>query len=142
MNEMMPSNFMVRWTTEEDNLLLQELKDNIGIEEIAKLHNRTLGGIIGRQKTISYKMYLNAMTEEDILSITKLSEGQFRESIAKNDARAKMKANNKNVIANYIPNQVIQESALEEMKNEIIGLKNTVKELVEMMKAVYEFEDV
>lgn len=120
MNEMMPSNFMVRWTTEEDNLLLQELKDNIGIEEIAKLHNRTLGGIIGRQKTISYKMYLNAMTEEDILSITKLSEGQFRESIAKNDARAKMKANNKNVIANYIPNQVIQESALEEMKNEII----------------------
>jgi len=27
------------------------------------------------------------------------------------------------------------------MKNEIIELKNTVKELVEMMKAVYVFED-
>ena len=28
------------------------------------------------------------------------------------------------------------------MKSEIKELKNTIKELVEMMKAVYEFEDV
>lgn len=47
----------------------------------------------------------------------------------------KNESKNKNVIAK------IQESALEEMKNEIIALKNTVKELVEMMKSVYEFED-
>jgi hypothetical protein len=140
MNEK-PANFMVRWTTEEENLLLQELKDNIGIEEIAKSHKRTLGGIIGRQKTVAYKMYLDEVTDEDILSITKLSEGQFRESIAKYDARAKRKTN-KNIIANDIPNPVIQQSVLEDMKNEIIYLKNTVKELVEMMKAVYVFEDV
>jgi hypothetical protein len=114
MNEK-PSNFMVRWTTEEENLLLQELKDNIGIEEIAKSHKRTLGGIIGRQKTVAYKMYLDEVTDEDILSITKLSEGQFRESIAKYDARAKRKTN-KNIIANDIPNPVIQQSVLEDMK--------------------------
>jgi hypothetical protein len=55
-------------------------------------------------------------------------------------ARAKRKTN-KNIIANDIPNPVIQQSVLEDMKNEIIDLKNTVKELVEMMKAVYVFED-
>ncbi len=86
-------------------------------------------------------MYLDEVTDEDILSITKLSEGQFRESIAKYDARAKRKTN-KNIIRNNIPNPVIQQTVLEDMKNEIIDLKNTVKELVEMMKAVYVFEDV
>jgi hypothetical protein len=53
-----PTNMGQKWTDEEENTLLQELDKNINIEIIAQTHNRTIGGIRGRQRTISYNMYV------------------------------------------------------------------------------------
>jgi hypothetical protein len=52
-----PPNMGQKWTDQEETLLLEELDKNININIIAQNHNRTLGGIICRQKEIAYKMY-------------------------------------------------------------------------------------
>lgn len=134
-DKVLPSNFGERWTTDEENLLLDELEKNIEVNEIAKSHNRTIGGIRGRQQTIAYEMHRDGRTEEDIERITKISIEQLHEIIAKKEAKTKKK---KETIES---DTSVVLSTLEEMKKEIKDLKNTVKELVEMMKAVYVFED-
>ena len=52
-----PSNMGQKWTIEEENILLSELEKNLDIEIIALSHNRTRGGIIGKQRNIAYNMY-------------------------------------------------------------------------------------
>lgn len=78
-------------------------------------------------------MYCDGRTEEDIERITKINIEQLHEIIAKKEGKAKTK-NTDMSKSNVF-------STLEEMKKEIKDIKNTVKELVEMMKAIYEFED-
>jgi len=135
-----PSNFGQKWTDEEENTLLQELDKNINIEIIAQTHNRTIGGIRGRQRTIAYNMYVKDASIEEIIIKTKLDKEQILETITKKENTQKK-------------TKIIQEPKVElktvSLENEIIGmiseikeLKNTIKELVDMMKAVYEFEDV
>jgi hypothetical protein len=135
-----PSNFGQKWTDEEENTLLQELDKNINIEIIAQTHNRTIGGIKGRQRTIAYNMYVKDASIEEIIIKTKLDKEQILETITKKENTQKK-------------TKITQEPKVElktvSLENEIIGmrseikeLKNTIKELVDMMKAVYEFEDV
>ena len=80
-------------------------------------------------------MYRDGRTEDDIERITKISIEQLHEIIAKKESKTKKK---KETIES---DTSVVLSTLEEMKKEIKDLKNTVKELVEMMKTVYVFED-
>jgi len=134
-----PSNFGQKWTDEEENTLLQELDKNINIELIAQIHNRTIGGIIGKQLTIAYNMYVKKVSIEDIIIKTKLDKEQIMETITrKENSQKKEKTTQKPKIE---PKKVSLENEIIEMRSEIKELKITIKELVEMMKAVYEFED-
>jgi hypothetical protein len=134
-----PSNFGQKWTDEEENTLLQELDKNINIELIAQIHNRTIGGIIGKQRTIAYNMYVKKVSIEDIIIKTKLDKEQIMETITrKENSQKKEKTTQKPKIE---PKKVSLENEIIEMRSEIKELKITIKELVEMMKAVYEFED-
>ena len=63
-NKEYPEKLGEKWTVEEENTLLQELADNMNIKDIAESHKRTLGGIVGRQKTIAYSMYLAGDIED------------------------------------------------------------------------------
>ena len=131
-----PTNMGQKWTDEEENTLLQELDKNINIEIIAQTHNRTIGGIRGRQRTIAYNMYVKKVSIEEIIIKTKLDKEQIMETITrKENPQKKVKITQE-------PKKVSLENELIEMRSEIKELKNTIKELVEMMKAVYEFEDV
>ena len=128
-----PTNLGQKWTDEEENTLLQELDKNINIEIIAQTHNRTIGGIRGRQRTIAYNMYVKKVSIEEIIRKTKLDKEQIMETITrKENPQKKVK--------------ITQEPKIEPKKvsleNEIIEMRSEIKELVEMMKAVYEFEDV
>ena len=122
-----PSNMGQKWTYEEENTLLQELDKNINIEIIAQTHNRTIGGITGRQRTIAYNMYVKKVSIEEIIRKTKLDKEQIIDTITRKENQLK---------------KVSLENEIIEMRSEIKELKNTIKELVEMMKAVYEFEDI
>jgi hypothetical protein len=131
-----PSNVGQKWSDEEEQKLLEELKKNMDIELIAKIHNRTTGGINARCKEIAYKLYSNNRSMEEIIVKTKLDEDQIIETIKKrqnNPKKCKTITESKTLFS--------IESEIYEMKNDIKEIKNTIKELVEMMKAVYEFKD-
>jgi hypothetical protein len=129
-----PSNMGQKWSDEEEILLLEELNNNIDIETIAQKHSRTIGGINSRRREIAYKMYLKNVSIEEIIKQTKLDYDCIEQTIQKreNNNSKKLKCNN-----DYIELQ----NDVKNMKNDINVIKNTLGELVEMMKAVYEFED-
>ena len=117
-----PSNMGQKWSDEEEKLLLEKLNNNIDIEIIAQKHSRTIGGINSRRRQIAHKMYLKNISIEEIIRQTKLD----MDSIKK--------------IQNTV-NQGNLAIDVKNMKNDIKDIKNKLGELVEMMKAVYEFED-
>jgi hypothetical protein len=113
------------------------LDKNINIEIIAQAHNRTIGGIRGRQRIIAYNMYVKKVSIEEIIRKTKLDKEQIMETITrKENPQKKVKITQETKIE---PKKVSLENEIIEMRSEIKELKNTIKELVEMMKAVYEF---
>lgn len=130
-----PSNIYQKWTGEEEETLLEELRKNIHVELIAQYHNRTIGGINARRREIAYKMYDNNISMEEILLKTKLDEYQMAEIIQKRQNTPKKV---KQLKPQYKPSI---ESEISEMKNDIKELKIKIEELVNMMNAVYEFED-
>jgi hypothetical protein len=144
-----PSNMGQKWTDEEVLLLLEELNNNIDIETISQKHNRTIGGIECRRKEIVYKMYLKKMSTEEIIKKTKLDYDSIKQIIEKKQNISKKQITEKkqtkeidNVFISINKNDYLGlQNDVKNMKNDIIEVKNTLRELVEMMKAVYEFED-
>lgn len=127
-----PSNMGQKWSDEEETVLLEELSKNIDVEKISRNHNRTVGGIQSRCREIAYKMYLKNISMEEITKQTKLDEESVRQTI-------KRRQHNNNTQEIKQPTSI--EHDIAEIKKEMKELKNTVKELVEMIKAVYVFED-
>jgi hypothetical protein len=144
-----PSNMGQKWTDEEELLLLEELNNNIDIETISQNHNRTIGGIECRRKEIVYKMYLKKMSTEEIIKKTKLDYDSIKQIIEKKQNISKKQITEKkqtkeidNVFISINKNDYLGlQNDVKNMKNDIIEVKNTLRELVEMMKAVYEFEN-
>ena len=140
-----PSNMGQKWSDEEEILLLEQLNNNIDIETIAQKHSRTIGGINCRRRDIAYKMYLKNMSTEEIIKQTKLDYDCIKQIIEKKQNINSKKIKTKeldNVFISINKNDYIElQNDVKKMKNDINGIKNTLGELVEMMKAVYEFED-
>jgi hypothetical protein len=142
-----PSNMGNKWSDEEELLLLRELNDNVGIEIIAQKHNRTIGGINSRRRELAYKMYLKKLSIEDIIKQTKLEYNCIEETIQKkqrqnNTSKIKTKEVD-NLFISINKNDYIElQNDVKNMKNDIKQIKNTLGELVEMIKLIYEFEDV
>jgi hypothetical protein len=141
-----PSNMGQKWSDEEEITLLRELNDNIDIEMIAQKHNRTIGGINSRRREIAYKMYLKKISIEEIIKQTKLDYDCIEQTIQKGKTNTSKKIKTKevdNVFISINKNDYTElQNNVKYMKNDIKQIKNTLGELVEMMKAVYEFEDV
>jgi len=140
-----PSNMGQKWSDEEEILLLEELNNNIDIEIIAEKHHRTIGGINSRRQEIAYKMYLKNVSFEEIIKQTKLDYNCIEQTIQKRQPKNSKKIKTKevdNIFISINKNDYIElENDVKSMKSDIYQIKNIVKELVEMMKAVYEFED-
>ena len=140
-----PSNMGQKWSDEEEILLLEELNNNIDIETIAQKHNRTIGGINSRRQEIAYKMYLKKLSIEEIIKQTKLDIDCIEQTIQKRENNDSKKIKTKeidNVFISINKNDYKElQNDVKNMKNDIKVIKNTLGELVEMMKAVYEFED-
>ena len=127
------SNVGKKWTDEEEDTLLEELKKNIDIEIISQNHKRKIGGIESRRKEIAYKMYLNHIDIKEIIVKTKLDYETIKQiiNIKQNDnKKPKLK----------IKNPISLENEIAEIKNDIKDLKKSISELSDMLKAVYEFE--
>jgi len=141
-----PSNMGQKWSDDEEILLLEELNNNIDIEKIAQKHSRTIGGINSRRQEIAYKMYLKNLSIEEIIKQTKLDYNCIQQTIQKrqnNTSKKNKTTEADNVFISINKNHYIElQNDVKNMKNDIKQIKNILGELVEMMKAVYEFEDV
>jgi hypothetical protein len=139
-----PSNMGQKWSNEEETLLLEELSNNIDIETIARNHSRTIGGINSRRQEIAYRMYLKNIYIEEIIKRTKLDYNCIEQTIQKKQTNnSKMKTKEiDNVFISINKNDYIElKNDVKKMKNDINEMKNTLRESLEMMKAIYEFED-
>ena len=142
-----PSNMGQKWSDEEEILLLEELNNGIDIETISQKHSRTIGGINSRRREIAYKMYLKNVSMEEIIKNTKLDYNSIEQTIQKKQNKTIIQKKNKtkevdNVLITINKHDYIElQNDVKYMKNDIKKIKNTLEELVEMMKAIYEFED-
>jgi len=138
--------------------MLEELNKNLDIDTIAQNHGRTVGGIKARVKLFAYEMYLKNISIEEIAEKTKLNETSIKEIIDfkknynKNKQTEKVKNYKKttdNILISIKQNDYNElktelkevNTELTDIKNEIKNMKNSINELIDMMKAVYEFED-
>jgi len=128
-----PSNIGKKWTIEEENILLEELDKNLDINLIAKNHDRTIGGIIGRQKDIAYKMHIANIPIEEIIIKTKLTQELILEIIANKEQikvnKEQVKENKEQVKANK-DKILLLENEIIEMRLEIKELKDTITEML------------
>jgi len=69
-----------KWTKEEEAYLLQELKNNISMEQIAGTHGRTVKGIRLRIEDLAYQMYLAKTPVSEIMTRTKLTKEQLKQA--------------------------------------------------------------
>ncbi len=151
-------NFGQRWTGKEENMLLQELNNNIDIEKIAKTHKRTVGGINSRLREISYKMYLKNVPIDEIVKITKQDIELVKKIINYREFFSKRKTKEVEYLDITEPNNIESNSKLtntqqnfseidsikndiEEIKCEKKHIKYSIKELVAVMKSIYDFEN-
>lgn len=120
------SNIGKKWSSDEEKILLEELKNNIDIVIIAQNHGRTLGGINSRRRDIAYKMYLDNAPINEIVEKTKLDEEYINQIIDK-----------KSVIQNNTRRQFSIESEIAELKTEIKEINKKLEEILKMMKNVF-----
>ncbi len=142
------------WSQEEEtqlNKLYNE--DMLDIIEISKIHNRAPGGIItrliknnyifNRQSARGYILYKNSDLYKEIVSNNKDNKDKKKTEIADKPEKKNKPTQIDNILISINKIDYIElQNDVKEMKNEIKDLKNNIKELVEMMKAVYDFEDV
>ena len=141
------SNIGKKWTDDEETLLLEELNNNIDIEIISQKHGRTIGSINSRRKEIACKMYTNNISMEEIIEKTKLFRGTIKRSIEKKINETSQKQSNSNNFykkKNKIeePDYVKIQKDIDEIKQDIKKLSSNMNDLIDMLKSIYEFEDV
>ena len=122
-----------KWTELEEMLLIDELSENKSIDDIAKNHSRTVCGIKARCKDIAYKLYRQNKPIEEITMTTKLSETDIIKHIKERQYNSKILLDKKT--------QNKLEIQIDDIKNDIDQIKKSLKELFNMIQAIYEFEE-
>jgi predicted nucleic acid-binding Zn-ribbon protein len=127
-DKVIPSNMGCKWTEAEEQELLENIKQNIGIEEIAKKHGRTQGAITARLEVIAIRLYNDNMFDiEHIEDLTGLSEKTIKDAIdkkSKNEIKFPT-YNNDSEILNL-------RRDLQKCNEEIRELKANVKNLLDL----------
>lgn len=128
-----PENKGIKWTEEEEKILLEELNNNDDIELISTKHKRTIGGINARRKQIAYSMHIENIPICEIINKTKLNEEQILDIINKKNIDKK-KFSKEDEIIEIKKNFSIEDEIIE-IKKEIIELKNIINNLVKIIKS-------
>lgn len=133
-----PSNMGSKWTTIEEQTLLDNLKNDLDIEDIAKKHSRTTGAINARREVIALRLYNeNKFAIDKIEVITRLSEKTILEAIERKNKKYKNDINyTYNVDRNSdnidIINLKLDLQRCQEEIKEIKELKENVKNIMEL----------
>ena len=119
------------WNLEEENKLLNLIKEKKNIEYIADSHKRTTGAIKARLKYIAVKLFNDDENIDKIKTITNLSENVILESIEKFKSKKLQSKENvtlyQNRIIELLEDKIKLERELNDLKIENYKLKNLVK---------------
>ena len=126
------------WSSDETAKLLKSIKDNQSLEDIAKDHQRTEGGITSYLRKMAYDYYKNDKKSiEEIVSLTGLSALVINKTITAQDGIQAKKTEKKEIAPSPVFNV---EAEIKAIKADMAVMKKDIKEILECMKAVYEFE--
>jgi hypothetical protein len=117
-----------KWTYEEDELLLSELKVNNNFGLIAINHKRTTSSISSRTKKLIYDMYLKNMSIDEITQITNLNSSYINEAIEQET----MYSPDKPTKTQFKPT-----NELNDIKKDIHEIKQSINELTQLVKGLY-----
>ena len=143
-----PESMGKKWTPEEIKQLLSHIQSGVTIEIIAGNHKRSEGGIRSKLRGIAYDMYCKDLPMEEITMKTGVSSADVMDTVyRKNNLMEKKKIPIKLPEVNNVSSmedrnsETIQNVYVEvqTMKTEMRELKNNVKELIELLQAIYEF---
>ena len=109
-----PPNLGMPWYAGENIVLLRELSSNMSLEEIAKRHGRTIGGIRARINRISLEMYKSKKPISEIIEITKIRKSTMNNIIRKSENTENQKKTKK-ILLNEI-NELKEKVSLLERK--------------------------
>jgi hypothetical protein len=149
--EIFKNDYGQHWTSQDDNQLHNLYnEDALDIMEISKLIGRGPGVIISRLVKLNYIANRTLARGYTAYKNTDLYKQSVLSSMNRNKTApvCKPEKTNKpiqieNVLIGINKSDYIElQKDVKEMKNEINGLKNYLKELIEMMNAVYEFENI
>jgi len=120
-----------RWNLEEENKLLNLIKEKKNIEYIADSHKRTIQSIKVRLKYIAVKLFNDNENIDKIKTITNLSEDVILKSIEKFKSKKLQSKENvtlyQNRIIELLEDKLKLEKELNDLKIENYKLKNLVK---------------
>jgi hypothetical protein len=120
-----------KWTDEEDELLLNELKLNNNFGLIAINHKRTTSSISARTKKLIYDMYLKNMSIDEITQITNLNSTYINETIEQEKIYSQKRSKTKQ------KTKPTHEYELNDIKKDIHELKQSIKDLTQLVKGLY-----
>jgi hypothetical protein len=83
------------WSSDEENRLLESIKRNTQIKQIAIQHERTPGGITSRLRVIAFNLYKAGTSIEEIQTITGLTLGTVEDVIKRREDTQKRKEEKK-----------------------------------------------
>ena len=134
-----------KWTKQEDEQLLNEIKSNMDFDDIARIHKRSELGIKKRIEIIAYDMYFDEIPIDDIISKTKISKEQISNIVKEKQQKYEKKSgtcdkkqkkvNNNNLVNNNIETDIVEiKKQLENINSNIENLFNLFQTFVSSQK--------
>jgi hypothetical protein len=139
------------WSPDEEKQLNKLYNEEmLDIMEISKIHCRAPGGILSRLKLLKYITHRQLARGYDLYKKSnsykqaiQINKENYKNNLTEKLAQTIKPSQLDNTLISIHKNGYIElQNDVKEMKKEMKDLKNSIKELVELMKAVYEFEDL
>ncbi len=145
-----PSRMGQPWKADEIEKLLASIQQKKSVADIASEHERTVGGINSRRRELAANYHFKEKRSmEDIQALTGLTEKEIEDAIQRRTAsqehttevkRQKVETK-QTLITTCTAAPQSDTTAIVELKKDIKELKADVKKILELMDALYEYEN-
>jgi hypothetical protein len=135
--EKYPSRMGKSWKADEINQLLAEVQDKKTHQEMATIHERTVGGIVSRLRDIAADYYMNRNMQVEVCQqLTGLSKMQILETVAKRTEIQERKAEKvlkteKKIVPLPLPSQLENHSELKEILQIVRDMQKKLDDFIE-----------
>lgn len=137
-----PTNNGKKWSEKENEQLIKNISLHKGNRvEIAKIHERTVGGIRAQINRIIFKMHNSNVSIEEIKTATYLSEYEIKQIIErkiKNIKRSENKMKNINIVVEEVETITKQTKKGKWITQEFCEIKKELSEIKQMLQKLIE----